>query len=86
MGRPSVVSDEGTDENDDVGGKPSVVRDEGTDENGEAGAPDGANTGFDAVVSEAGADTSPCARAATEHKLTANPVKIKWFRMDRNMA
>jgi hypothetical protein len=35
-------------------GKPRVVNDEGTDEKGEAGAPDGASTGFVAVVREAG--------------------------------
>ncbi|GAB3501264.1 hypothetical protein GCM10027341_27920 [Spirosoma knui] len=38
-------------------GRPSVVKDEGTEENGEAGAPDGAKTGFAAVVSDAGSVT-----------------------------
>ena len=39
-------------------GKPSVVIDDGMEEkpaNGDGAAPDGANTGLDAVVSEAGA-------------------------------
>ncbi|GAB2572545.1 hypothetical protein GCM10027190_23180 [Spirosoma areae] len=40
-------------------GNPSVVREAGLD------APEGANTGFDAVVSDAGADTEfVCARTA----------------------
>jgi hypothetical protein len=51
VGRPSVVSDEGTDEKPD---------------NGEAGAPEGAKTGFDAVVRDAGADDTGTVCARTE--------------------
>ena len=52
VGRPSVVSDEGIEEKPD---------------NGEAGAPEGARTGFDAVVSDAGTDDegTVCARTET---------------------
>lgn len=51
-------------------GSPSVVRDEGTEEKpdrGEAGAPEGAKTGFDAVVREAGVvgTGTVCARTKT---------------------
>lgn len=52
VGRPSVVSDEGIEEKPDKG---------------EAAAPEGAKTGFDAVVSDAGADGegTVCARTDT---------------------
>ena len=42
-------------------GRPSVVSEDGTDEKGEAGEPDGAKTGFEAVVSEAGTEAAVCA-------------------------
>jgi hypothetical protein len=51
VGRPSVVSEEGIEENPDKG---------------EAGAPEGAKTGFDAVVSDAGADSAGTVCARTE--------------------
>lgn len=40
-------------------GKPRVVNEDGTDEKGDAGAPEGSNTGFDAVVNEAGCVDCP---------------------------
>ena len=44
-------------------GNPNVVSEEGIDEKGEAGEPEGAKTGFEAVVSEAGAVVWPWALA-----------------------
>ncbi len=57
VGRPSVVSDDGIEEKPDKG---------------EAGAPEGAKTGFDAVVSDAGADGAGtvCARTDTDNAIT----------------
>ena len=40
---------------DATDGRPSVVSDDAIEENGETGAPDGASTGAEAVVSAAGA-------------------------------
>jgi hypothetical protein len=59
VGRPSVVSDDGTEEKPDKG---------------EAGAPEGAKTGFDAVVSDAGADGkgTVCARTDTTSVVNVN--------------
>ncbi|AUD03099.1 hypothetical protein [Spirosoma pollinicola] len=68
VGKPRVVSDEGIDE------KPSKI---------DGAAPDGANTGFDAVVSEAGA---VWASAVSANSPVNKKIEIRRIKLDANMA
>jgi hypothetical protein len=69
-------------------GNPSVVSDEGTDEKGDTGAPDGTSTGFEVVVSEAGAETGSvvCAQALGTSKPVSNIIGNDVLRLEANMA
>lgn len=69
-------------------GKPSVVSEEGTDEKGDAGAPEGANTGFEVVVSEAGAEAGGivCAQTVGTSEPVSNIIESDVLRLEANMA
>lgn len=70
-------------------GNPSVVSDAGPEENGDAGAPDGANTGFVAVVSEDGADGSVpevCATTTDPEMIVKKREEISSFELKANIA
>ena len=60
-----------------------MVSAEGTDENGEAGAPDGANTGAEAVVSAAGPVV--CAHVQTVDKLNSMISRNDVFKLRVNI-